>query len=93
MFIVIVFSLISAGILAFSCYPVAMFWDTTVQGSCIDPVVQQQFYDANGIINIIIDLAIFIVPMPVLWNIRIPTRQKWGLTFIFGLGLVAVAGK
>ncbi|RYP92937.1 hypothetical protein DL770_000987 [Monosporascus sp. CRB-9-2] len=93
MFVVVGFSIASFGILTFSCYPPAMFWDVrgSIQGKCIDPNTQQAFYDANGALNIVIDLAIYTVPIPMLWKIQIPTRQKIALTFIFGLGLVAVA--
>ncbi|RYP73461.1 hypothetical protein DL771_003633 [Monosporascus sp. 5C6A] len=50
------------------------------------------FYDSNGALNIVIDLAIHTVPIPMLWRIQIATRQKIALTLIFGLGMVAVAG-
>ncbi|KAI1080323.1 hypothetical protein F5B20DRAFT_589403 [Whalleya microplaca] len=92
-FIVVGFSIASFFILAFSCYPPEMFWDLTgtVKGECISAQSQQDFYDANGALNIVIDLAIYITPIPMLWNIQISLRQKLALTAIFGLGFVAVA--
>ncbi|RYP46533.1 hypothetical protein DL768_007280 [Monosporascus sp. mg162] len=93
MFMVVGFSIASFGILTFSCYPPAMFWDVSgsIQGKCTDPNTQQAFYDVHGALNIVIDLVIYTVPIPMLWKIQIPTRQKIALTFILGLGLVAVA--
>ncbi|KAI0003521.1 hypothetical protein F4779DRAFT_96242 [Xylariaceae sp. FL0662B] len=92
-FVVVGFSIASFFILAFSCYPPAMFWDITgtVKGKCISADSQQHFYDVNGFLNIIIDLAIYITPIPMLWHIQISLRQKLALTAIFGLGVVAVA--
>jgi hypothetical protein len=56
MFCVTGFSIASFFILAFSCFPPAVFWDMTgtVKGKCMDSVSQQQFYDANGIIKLVL---------------------------------------
>lgn len=47
------------------CRPVDFFWkqytDPTAKGSCIDASV---FYFVNGIIGMIIDIAILLVPIP-----------------------------
>ncbi|KAH9904380.1 hypothetical protein F4778DRAFT_789967 [Xylariomycetidae sp. FL2044] len=93
MFVVVGFSIASFFILAFSCYPPAVFWDLTgtIKGKCIEANSQQAFYDANGVINIVIDLSIYITPIPMLWNIQISRRQKIALSAIFGLGVIAVA--
>ncbi|KAI0475045.1 hypothetical protein GGR56DRAFT_675211 [Xylariaceae sp. FL0804] len=87
------FSAASFFILTFTCYPPSMFWDVTgtVKGSCISPDSQQAFYDANGVLNIFIDLGIYITPMPTLWNIQISLRQRLAVMALFGLGIVAVA--
>jgi uncharacterized membrane-anchored protein YitT (DUF2179 family) len=76
LFIVIGVSIASFFILAFSCYPPAKFWDVTgtaVDGKCMDPGNQQDFYEANGILNIITDVLIYVVPIPMLWGVRIST--------------------
>jgi hypothetical protein len=76
LFIVIGVSIASFFILAFSCYPPAKFWDVTgtaVDGKCMDPGNQQNFYEANGILNIITDVLIYVVPIPMLWGVRIST--------------------
>ncbi|RYP15958.1 hypothetical protein DL765_005398 [Monosporascus sp. GIB2] len=93
MFVIIGYSIASFGLMTFSCYPPATFWDATgsTQGKCIEPNTQQTYYDVSGVLNVAIDLAIYIVPIPMLWKILIPTSQKIALTFIFGLGLAAVA--
>lgn len=73
MFIVLGLSIASLFILAFSCFPPAKFWDMmgTVEGHCIAAGAQQEFYDANGILNIVTDLFIYVTPIPMLWRVRI----------------------
>ncbi|KUI59168.1 hypothetical protein VP1G_06434 [Cytospora mali] len=86
------FNIISFFILAFSCTPPAMFWgDQVPGGKCMAPESQLMFYNVNGILNIIIDLGIYLVPIPMLWAIKMPLRQKLGVIGIFALGLLSVA--
>ncbi|KAL2785630.1 hypothetical protein BJX66DRAFT_329186 [Aspergillus keveii] len=94
LFIVIGVSIASFFILAFSCYPPAKFWDVTgtaVDGKCMDPGNQQDFYEANGILNIITDVLIYVVPIPMLWGVRISTRRKGAIFAVFGLGILSIA--
>ncbi|KAL3490347.1 hypothetical protein BJX62DRAFT_238159 [Aspergillus germanicus] len=93
LFIVIGVSIASFFILAFSCYPPAKFWDVlgTADGKCMDPGNQQDFYEANGILNIITDVLIYVVPIPMLWGVRISTRRKGAIFAIFGLGILSIA--
>jgi hypothetical protein len=47
----------------------------------------------NGITNIINDLFVYILPMPMLWRIQLPKKQRIGLIALFGVGsLVNIAG-
>lgn len=41
--------------------------------------------------SIITDIAIYVAPMPMLWNIQIAFRQKIALFGVFGLGFFSVA--
>ena len=94
MFVTAAFSAASFGVLTFLCYPPSVFWTEELgDGWCMDRRAQQKFYDANGALNIAIDLAIYVVPVPMLWRVQLPARQKILLAFIFGLALVAVAGE
>ncbi|KAK7908960.1 hypothetical protein PG985_014838 [Apiospora marii] len=93
MFVVAALNIASGVVLAISCFPPALFWDVegVVDGECMAPGAQQAFYDANGYLNIITDIAIYVAPMPMLWNIQIPFRQKVALLGVFGLGFFSVA--
>lgn len=71
----------------FLCRPIARNWDKTITGSCGNTT---QAYEAFGIINLIIDLAIVILPMPLLWGLQLPIAKRVALTAIFGVGFVYV---
>ena len=68
------------------CKPIAYNWDTTIEGgSCAN---QTQAFEAVGILNLLTDIAIIILPMPWLWTLQLPISKKLGLTAIFGIGVV-----
>jgi hypothetical protein len=68
----------------FLCYPVAYFWDKTIEGGkCMN---QFAAWFTNASLNIVTDFAIVILPMPVLKNLNLPTRQKRSLMLVFTLG-------
>lgn len=48
---------------------------------------------AASVINIFTDFLVTVLPMPLIWNLKLPTRQRIAVISIFGLGvLVNVAG-
>jgi hypothetical protein len=67
----------------FTCVPVAAFWDVNIHGHCI---AHKFLWFFNAAVNIVTDLTILILPMPVLSTLRLPLKQKVGLMFIFALG-------
>ncbi|KAH8660240.1 hypothetical protein BX600DRAFT_551690 [Xylariales sp. PMI_506] len=69
---------------AFPCIPVAAFWDHSIPGVCRDEAAPRWM---SGIGNIITDFIILILPVPVIWKLRLRPSQKWGLAFVFGLGI------
>ncbi|KAL4780061.1 hypothetical protein BJX76DRAFT_339165 [Aspergillus varians] len=93
LFIVIGLSIASFFILTFSCFPPSKFWDVTgtAEGHCMDPDSQQIFYEANGILNIITDILIYVVPIPMLWRVRISRRRKAAILGVFSVGVLSIA--
>ncbi|KAL4965195.1 uncharacterized protein BDV14DRAFT_200185 [Aspergillus stella-maris] len=91
--IVIDLSIASVCILAFSCFPPSKFWDLSVDASdhCMDAGRQQTFYEANGVLNIVTDICIYIVPIPMLWGVRISMRRKGAIFAIFSIGILSIA--
>ena len=68
------------------------YWDIapTYDYHCLDtgPVVF-----AASIINIFTDFLVTVLPMPLIWNLKLATKQRIAVISIFGLGvLVNVAG-
>ncbi|KAL2866196.1 uncharacterized protein BJX67DRAFT_382013 [Aspergillus lucknowensis] len=66
-----------------NCLPVQSFWDQSVPGHCISKTFLWFF---NGGWNIATDLAILILPVPVLSHLKLPRRQKFGVILIFATG-------
>ncbi|OCK73603.1 hypothetical protein K432DRAFT_265160, partial [Lepidopterella palustris CBS 459.81] len=68
----------------FSCTPVAKSWDVTISnGHCINTGA---FYIANGILNVITDLVILALPIPILWNLALTKKKKIALSILFAAG-------
>lgn len=68
----------------FACAPIAFFWDKKVPGGhCIDLLA---FWFMHAAFNIVSDLVIIILPIPVLIPLSLPCRQKYALILIFILG-------
>ncbi|KAK1675699.1 hypothetical protein BDP55DRAFT_552169 [Colletotrichum godetiae] len=75
-------------IAAFQCLPVEGFWDKSVVSHCI-PNQPQWYVNAAG--NIITDVAVFALPLPIFWHLSLPRKQKALLMGIFSLGFFTVA--
>lgn len=71
---------------AFQCTPVTAAFKTPVpaSASCTNIVT---IYLSSAPLNIITDLAIFFLPIPILTGIRLPTKQKVILVITFGFGV------
>ncbi|KAI9848401.1 MAG: hypothetical protein M1837_000195 [Sclerophora amabilis] len=70
------------------CIPLAAAWDMTiVRGKCINT---ELLGIASAALNVFLDLAIIVLPMPTVWKLQLPTRQKAALTAVFGVGAFIV---
>ncbi|KAI8631111.1 hypothetical protein F5Y19DRAFT_425088 [Xylariaceae sp. FL1651] len=66
------------------CRPFAFNWDQTIPGGyCGD---QNSAFLASGILNLILDVAVIILPLPVLWNVHLARHKKIGLMLMFSMG-------
>ncbi len=66
------------------CRPIALNWDKTLKGHCGDTTSQEI---ASASINMVLDLSIVILPMPVLWGLQLPLRKKVWLSGVLSIGL------
>ncbi|KAH7067946.1 hypothetical protein FB567DRAFT_634614 [Paraphoma chrysanthemicola] len=67
----------------FLCRPVQSYWDITASGKCIN--AEDHFF-TTSIIGIVLDWAVWMLPIPVVGRLKLPHRQRVGLLFVFGLG-------
>jgi hypothetical protein len=55
-----------------------------VRGQCRGlPGPLQSLNEARGTVNIITDVYLLLIPLPVVWQLRLPTKKKLGVWFIF----------
>jgi hypothetical protein len=70
------------------CLPVKRFWIPDLEGGeCFN---QDLFYEASAIINVIGDVIVLLLPLPVVWSLNTSGRKKWALSFLFLLGALYV---
>ncbi|KAJ1325623.1 alpha-methylacyl-CoA racemase [Microdochium nivale] len=69
--------------LGLGCRPIEAWWGA-VGGTCVDKVA---FTYATNIINILLDVWIFIMPIPIICGLRTGQHKKVSLVFLFSIGL------
>ena len=85
MFFVMSTEIIATFILIFRCNPIAANWDFAVAATakCLDP---GKLYFSVGVVNVISDLMILLLPVKMLWGLRLPRKQMLQVSVVFGLG-------
>ena len=66
----------------FQCWPVHVSWDR-MGGSCINLVAA---LTGLAVINTTVNASILILPMPMVWALNMPWKQKVGISLIFVIG-------
>ena len=67
------------------CEPIRHFWDRDRPGSCMR-MTPTLF--ANTIFSVVADVVILLMPLPMVFTLKITTKQRIGLIFIFGIGIL-----
>ena len=70
------------------CSPISKNWDTdgTQRGSCLN---QQNIFIADTVMSSVIDLAILLIPMPIIGSLQMPFRKKLRIFALLAAGGVA----
>lgn len=68
---------------ALQCRPLHALWDPSVNGHCFDTL--KYILGVQGV-NIALDFAILILPMPQVWTLQRPWQDKFALSIVFLLG-------
>lgn len=69
----------------FLCDPVSKLWNPRQEGSCMS---LRRYWLSTAGVNIVLDFATVLLPLPSIWRLRLPTRQKYGLVMVFVLGFL-----
>lgn len=69
----------------FNCQPIAGFWDQSLNAKCIPNL---PFWYINAAGNIATDIAIVVLPLPVIGGLKLAKGQKVILVGIFCLGFL-----
>lgn len=78
-------SLVLVFVAIFNCRPVSGFWKMDEGAVCI-PTLPMWYVNAGG--NIITDIIIFALPIPVVWKLQMPRSQRLSLSAVFCLGFL-----
>lgn len=68
----------------FTCHPIRGYWEKDTKATCI-PTFQWYIHSAG---NILSDVVIFTLPIPILWSMRVSIGQRLLLILVFSLGLL-----
>jgi hypothetical protein len=86
--IVACYTIIITFLMLFNCNPPKKQYDFhVVGGSCIDAAI---LYMATAVSNIITDIILFVLPLPMVYQLHMPRIQKAGAVVVFGIGSLSV---
>ena len=68
-----------------NCRPLTHAWNPVPGGHCKSVTVEEI---TSVSVNMAIDIAIVVLPMPSLWKLQMATKKKVGISVLFGLGLL-----
>lgn len=69
----------------FQCMPREKIWSPLTDGKCINFQVATLF---AGVINLLLDVGIFLAPIWAIWLLQMPLHRKVGVLSVFGVGFL-----
>ncbi|KAK4160342.1 hypothetical protein QBC43DRAFT_270684 [Cladorrhinum sp. PSN259] len=81
----IVYMISSAAAGFAQCTPIARTWDKQIDGTCVNIYV---LFNTNGVVAMVTDIIILVLPFPLVYRLTLPWAQKLALIPVFGLGAV-----
>lgn len=77
-------------ILLFQCNPVGHFWKQIYgqPGSCIAPSIVPTAFWVHSIISSLSDWCLGLLPVAILWNVKINMRTKVIIAFLLSMGIM-----
>ncbi|KAK0721237.1 hypothetical protein B0T21DRAFT_386173 [Apiosordaria backusii] len=84
MFFVVGYTIPNAFLFLYICTPMQFYWDWTIPGGkCIN---QQAVFDSANILNMATDFIILVMPIWMLWDLRVGIKRKVGVMVILMAG-------
>lgn len=84
MVVSIIYSLLAAFGFAWVCQPIEKYWDFSITaGSCIN---LDAFFLSTACINAATDLALLVLPLFIVKDLRLPKRRKLGVALLLMTG-------
>lgn len=72
--------------LAFQCYPVSSLWNLFESEYADHCVNVTALYMAVAVSDMVLDILIFLLPVPHIWTLKMPLRRKLALGGVFLTG-------
>ncbi len=66
------------------CQPILYGFDKTIPGGHCGNLAQFELF--TGIMSLVSDSVIVILPMPMIWRLQMHTKNKVGISIVFGMG-------
>lgn len=75
----------------FQCNPPAYFWEQVMglKGGCMNVAVVPNATIAYSVVCFLADMVIGLLPIPMLWHVKLNTRTKITITVLLSLGVFA----
>ena len=67
------------------CRPISYHWDLAIVGASCGNEQALALYTAG--LNLLQDVVVVFLPMPVLWGLQLAPHKKFGVTLMFGVGV------
>ncbi|MCJ1455501.1 hypothetical protein MMC28_005856 [Mycoblastus sanguinarius] len=80
---IVAYTLAQVFYVIFQCVPISSAWNPNETGKCVP---YGSLALAMGIVNILTDITMLILPIPLLWKLNVSGTRKWMLTVMFSLG-------
>jgi hypothetical protein len=71
--------------LIFRCNPVERSWDKKVAGTCVHAAIIPYI---SAVASPVCDILVIIVPLPVLWTLKLDFKSKIKVLAVFSVGIM-----
>lgn len=77
-----------------ACNPLHIYWDNyirtpDIRDKCLSPFQVRVVQYLICAFNIFADIVMMVLPIPTIWALQMPTRQKWSVVLVFLIWMVS----